>query len=135
MKIVLAPDKFKGNMTSPEVCAVLRDAFLAVMPDAEIIALPMADGGEGTVDAVVAASGGEIRTAEVTGPLGEPVTARFGLCNGGKSGVLEMSSASGLALIPPEKRNPLRATTRGTGELLSAVLDCGVDYITSNRLE
>lgn len=130
MKIILAPDKFKGNMTSPEVCAVLRNAFLAVMPDAEIIALPMADGGEGTVDAVVAASGGEIRTAEVTGPLGEPVTARFGLCNGGKSGVLEMSSASGLALIPPEKRNPMRATTRGTGELLSALLDCGVEDLT-----
>ena len=130
MKIILAPDKFKGNMTSPEVCAVIRSAFLAVMPDAEIVSLPMADGGEGTVDAVVAAAGGEIRTVKVTGPLGEAVTARFGLYNGGRSGVLEMSSASGLALIPPEKRNPLRATTRGTGELLSAVLDCGVTDLT-----
>ena len=99
VKIVLAPDKFKGNMTSPEVCSIIREAFLSVMPEAEILALPMADGGEGTVDAVIAADGGEIRQVEVTGPLGGKVMARFGLCNHGKSGVLEMSSASGLALV------------------------------------
>ena len=130
VKIVLAPDKFKGNMTSPEVCSIIREAFLSVMPEAEILALPMADGGEGTVDAVIAADGGEIRQVEVTGPLGGKVMARFGLCNHGKSGVLEMSSASGLALVPPEKLNPLRATTYGTGELIRAVLDCGVEELT-----
>ena len=130
VKIVLAPDKFKGNMTSPEVCSIIREAFLSVMPEAEILALPMADGGEGTVDAVIAADGGEIRQVEVTGPLGGKVMARFGLCNHGKSGVLEMSSASGLALVPPEKLNPLRATTYGTGELIRTVLDCGVEELT-----
>ena len=130
VKIVLAPDKFKGNMTSPEVCSIIREAFLSVMPEAEILALPMADGGEGTVDAIIAADGGEIRQVEVTGPLGGKVMARFGLCNHGKSGVLEMSSASGLALVPPEKLNPLRATTYGTGELIRAVLDCGVEELT-----
>ncbi len=130
MKIILAPDKFKGNMTSPEVCAILQDAFLSVMPSAQVISLPMADGGEGTVDAVVAANQGELRRVEVTGPLGEKVQAGFGLYNENRSAVLEMSSASGLALLDPSRLDPLSATTYGTGELIRAALDCGVRELT-----
>ena len=130
MKIILAPDKFKGNMTSPEVCAIVGEAFLSVMPDAQILPLPMADGGEGTVDAVVAANHGELRFVEVTGPLGARVKACFGLYNQNRSAVLEMSSASGLALLDPSQLDPLSATTYGTGELIRAALDCGVHELT-----
>lgn len=130
MKIILAPDKFKGNMTSPEVCDILQDAFLSVMPSAQIISLPMADGGEGTVDAVVAANRGEIRRVEVTGPLGEKVSAALGLYDDRRSAVLEMSSASGLALLDPSRLDPLSANTYGTGELIRAALDCGVRELT-----
>ena len=117
-------------MTSPEVCAILREEIQKEMPEAEVIALPMADGGEGTVDAVIAASGGEIREVEVTGPLGDRVTACFGLYNSGRSAVLEMSSASGLALVPADRLNPLLATTYGTGELILAALNCGIQDLT-----
>lgn len=130
MKIILAPDKFKGNMTSPEVCDILQDAFLSVMPSAQMISLPMADGGEGTVDAVVAAHRGEIRRVEVTGPLGNKVSAAFGLYDNRRSAVLEMSSASGLALLDPSRLDPLSATTYGTGELIRAALDCGIRELT-----
>ncbi len=130
MKIILAPDKFKGNMTSPEVCDILQDAFLSVMPSAQIISLPMADGGEGTVDAVVDANRGEIRRVEVTGPLGEKVSAALGLYDDRRSAVLEMSSASGLALLDPSRLDPLSANTYGTGELIRAALDCGVRELT-----
>lgn len=130
MKIILAPDKFKGNMTSPEVCDILQGAFLSVMPSAQIISLPMADGGEGTVDAVVAANRGEIRRVEVTGPLGEKVSAALGLYDDRRSAVLEMSSASGLALLDPSRLDPLSANTYGTGELIRAALDCGVRELT-----
>jgi glycerate kinase len=130
MKVILAPDKFKGNMTSPEVCSVIRDAFLSVMPDAQMISLPMADGGEGTVEAVVTANHGEIRSVEVSGPLGAKVNASFGLYNRNRSAVLEMSSASGLALLDPSQLDPLSATTYGTGELIRAALDCGIRELT-----
>ncbi|OQA88262.1 MAG: Glycerate kinase [Lentisphaerae bacterium ADurb.Bin242] len=130
MKIILAPDKFKGNMTSPEVCALLQDAFLSVMPSAQMISLPMADGGEGTVEAVVTAHRGELRFVEVSGPLGDKVKAGFGLYHQGRSAVLEMSSASGLALLDPARLDPLAATTYGTGELIRAALDCGIHELT-----
>lgn len=131
MKIVLAPDKYKGNMSSPEICSIVRKAFLEIMPDAEIISLPMADGGEGTVDAMVAAGGGEIRKVTVTGPLGgRKVEAVYGIYNSGKSAVLEMASASGMALVPKKELNPLLATTYGTGELIKVILDARVRDIT-----
>ncbi len=130
MKIILAPDKFKGNMTSPEVCALLQDAFLSVMPSAQMISLPMADGGEGTVEAVVTAHRGEFRFVEVSGPLGDKVKAGFGLYHQARSAVLEMSSASGLALLDPARLDPLAATTYGTGELIRAALDCGIHELT-----
>jgi glycerate 2-kinase len=118
MRVVIAPDKFKGSLTAIQVAAAISRGVLAAAPDATVDLVPMADGGEGTVDALVAATGGVIREARVTGPLGEPVAARFGLLGDGRTAVLEMAAASGLVLVPPDRRDPLVATTRGTGELL-----------------
>ncbi|MBO5761076.1 MAG: glycerate kinase [Lentisphaeria bacterium] len=132
MKIVIAPDKFKGNMTAPEVCGIVKRAFLKHLPDAEIVTLPMADGGEGTVDAVISATGGALHSIVVQGPMGEKVTAKYGTfrtSDGRLTGVMEMASASGLALVPPEKRNILKASTYGTGEVIKALLDMGVSEI------
>lgn len=130
MKIILAPDKFKGNMPALEVCSIMKRAFLDVMPNAEIISIPMADGGEGTVQSIISSVGGEIRKVVVAGPFGDPVEAEFGIYNGGASAIMEMSSASGMALVPKEKLNPLLATSYGTGELIKAALDAGVREIT-----
>ena len=132
MKIVIAPDKFKGNMTAPQVCGIVKKAFQQHLPDAEIITLPMADGGEGTVHAVISAMNGQLHTVVVKGPLGSNVTAEFGTfrrSDGKLTGVMEMASASGLALIPPEKRDILKATTYGTGEVIKALLDMEVSEI------
>ena len=130
MKIVLAPDKYKSNMTSPEVCEVIADAFRSVIPDVQIVSLPMADGGDGTTRAMAAASGAELRTVEVTGPLGGKVLAEYAFHPQKKIGVMEMASASGIALVKAEELNPLRATTYGTGEVLKALLDDGAEQIT-----
>lgn len=130
MKIVLAPDKYKSNMTSPEVCKVITDAFRSIIPDVEIVSLPMADGGDGTTRAMAAATGAEIRTIEVTGPLGGKVFAEYAFHPEKKIGVMEMASASGIALVKVEELNPLRATTYGTGEVLKALLDDGAEQIT-----
>ncbi|MBQ6599380.1 MAG: glycerate kinase, partial [Lentisphaeria bacterium] len=125
MKIIIAPDKYKGNMTSPELCKIIRNEFLAEMPDAEIICIPLADGGDGTTEALTAAHHGEIRTVTVSGPLGKPAAARLGIFDSGKAAVLEMATASGLALLKNETLQPLRADTFGTGELIKAALDTG----------
>ena len=130
MKIVLAPDKFKGCMRSPQICEILKRAFKEVFPGAEVISIPMADGGEGTVEAIVSATGGEMRQASVSGPLGKPVDARFGLYNSGRSAVMEMASASGMELLSRRELDPLKTSTYGTGELIKAILDCGVEEIT-----
>ncbi len=125
MRVVIAPDKFKGSLTAIQVAAAMGRGVLSAAPDATIDLVPMADGGEGTVNALVAATGGVIREARVTGPLGEPVAARFGLLGDGRIAVLEMAAASGLVLVPPDRRDPLVATTRGTGELLLLALAAG----------
>ena len=130
MKIVIAPDKYKGNMTSPELCGIIRAEFQAELPDAEIVCIPLADGGDGTTEALTAAHHGEIRTVTVTGPLGRPVRAQFGVFDGGRSAVLEMASASGLALLDPEGLDPLSADTFGTGELIIAALNAGAKSLT-----
>ena len=129
MKIVIAPDKYKSNMDSPTVCRIIRDAFLKVMPEAQIIELPMADGGEGTVRALTAAAGGTFHKAVVSDPLGRRTTAVFGLFNQGKTAVMEMSSASGIALLQKTELNPLKTSTYGTGELIRAILDHGAREI------
>jgi glycerate kinase len=129
MTIVLAPDSFKGCLRSAAVCEAMAAGIRAALPEATVVTLPMADGGEGTVEAVVAATGGEFRTARVHGPLGRDVEATWGLTGSGRAAVLEMAAASGLELLTDRERNPLMASTYGTGELIRAALDHGVDEI------
>ena len=125
MKIVIAPDSFKGSLTALEVCEAAAEGIRAISPEIEIVPVPMADGGEGTVQSLVDATGGTLVTETVTGPLGEPVEAVYGLLGDGESAVIEMAAASGLPLVPDAKRNPLKTTTFGTGELIAAALNRG----------
>jgi glycerate kinase len=130
MKIVLAPDKFKGCFSAAEVCRAMAAGLRRVDAAIEIDACPMADGGEGTVAALVAATGGRLLTARVTGPLPEmKVDATFGMLGDGRTAVIEMAAASGLALLKADQRNPLYTTTYGTGELLNAAVEAGAKQI------
>lgn len=123
---VVAPDKFKGTLTAPEAAAAIAAGIRAVVPDAEIRLLPMADGGEGTVDAAVAA-GAERRTARVTGPLGDPIDAAWALLDG--TAIIESAQAHGLSLVEPTPDTALDAVTDGVGELIRAALDAGAERI------
>lgn len=125
LKIVIAPDSFKGSLKSPEVARAMAAGVRAALPDAVIVELPVGDGGEGTLDALVTATGGSFENHVVTGPLGEPVTARLGLLGDGETVFVEMAEASGLSLVPAAERDPYRATTYGTGELIRAALAIG----------
>ena len=125
MKIIVAPDSYKGNMTAGEACAAIEEGILRADKNVEVIKLPLADGGEGTAKALTEAADGRFLEASVKGPFGEQVTAVFGLIHGGEIAVLDLASASGIELIPREKLNPMKATTFGTGELVSAALDAG----------
>ncbi|MGL1832634.1 glycerate kinase [Rhodocyclaceae bacterium SMB388] len=125
MKIVIAPDSYKESLSALEVAHAIETGFRQVFPHAEYVLMPVADGGEGTVDAMVAATGGRRIEVAVTGPLGEQVTGFYGLTGDGTTAVIEMAAASGLALVPSAQRDPLRASSRGTGELILAALDAG----------
>ncbi|MDF2628022.1 MAG: Glycerate kinase [Symbiobacteriaceae bacterium] len=125
MRIIIAPDSYKGCMTAAEVAEAMGRGARRVFPQAELDLVPMADGGEGTVQAMVDATGGRLIQATVTGPLGEPVTATFGLMGDGETAVIEMAQASGLPLVPADRRNPLLTTTYGTGELIRLALEQG----------
>ncbi len=125
MKIVIAPDSFKGSLTALEVSDALEQGVKRVYPEAKVEKVPMADGGEGTVECLVNATRGKIYQQEVLGPLGEPVIAIFGILGDKITAAIEMASASGLPLVPPEKKNPLITTTYGTGQLIKAALDQG----------
>ena len=125
MRVVVAPDKFKGSLSAPEAARAMARGVAAAVPAAAIDVVPMADGGEGTVEALVAATSGSSREAVVAGPLGEPVRARFGMLGDGHTAVLEMAAASGLVLVPRDRRDPSRTSTRGTGELLLAAVEAG----------
>jgi glycerate kinase len=129
MKVVIAPDSLKECASAREVAEAIARGVRRVLEDAEIVLVPMADGGEGTVDALVAATAGRFVECEVTGPLGERTIARYGLLGDGKTAVIEMAAASGLALAPVERRDPRVTTTRGTGELMVDALDRGVRKI------
>jgi glycerate kinase len=129
MKIVIAPDSFKENLTSLEVAGEIEAGLRRVWPDAVCIKVPMADGGEGTVQSLVDATGGEIVTCEVSGPLGASVKASYGLLGGGRTAVIEMAEASGLPLVPKAERNPLLASTFGTGQLIADAIHRGVEEI------
>ncbi len=125
MKIVIAPQHFKGSLTALEAAQAMERGIRRALPDLESILLPMADGGEGTVAALVAATEGRIMTCQVTGPLGAAVVARWGLLGDGTTAVIEMASASGITLVPAERLDPASATTYGTGQLIRAALDAG----------
>ncbi|MBL5832774.1 glycerate kinase [Bacillus sporothermodurans] len=129
MKIVIVPDSFKESLTALEAANAIEEGFSAVIPDAEYIKLPMADGGEGTVQSLVDATNGKIIEKVVTGPLGLPVQGFFGLLGNGKTAVIEMSAASGIHHVPLDKRNPLLTTTYGTGELIVEALNFGAKEI------
>lgn len=129
MKIVIAPDSFKESLSAAGVASALARGLRRALPDAELIECPLGDGGEGTLDAVLAATGGEARQIQVTGPLGEPVRARWGWLAEQRTAFVEMASASGLELVPRARRDVLVATSRGTGELLRAALDEGAERL------
>lgn len=122
-KVVIASDSFKGCLSSGEVAEVVSGVIRELFPACETVCLPMADGGEGTVEALQKALGGEFRTKTVRGPLGDPVEAAY--LQAGSLAVIEMARASGLPLVPPERRNPSLATTSGTGELIADALQNG----------
>jgi glycerate 2-kinase len=129
MKVIIAPDSFKESLSALEVANAIEKGFRDIFPEAEYVKIPMADGGEGTVQSLVDATGGRIVKTEVTGPLGDRVKAFFGVLGDGKTAVIEMAAASGLHLVPSEKRNPLVTTTRGTGELILSALNEGAEHI------
>ncbi len=129
MKFLFASDSFKGTLTSEQTVQLLAKAAAEVFGDIEYSGVPVADGGEGTTDAVVAAENGEWVTVEVCGPMMEKVTARYGKLDERRA-VIEMAAASGLPLVPIEKRNPLHATSYGTGEMIRHALDQGFTDIS-----
>jgi glycerate kinase len=130
MRIVLAPDKFKGCLSAKQVAEAMALGIRRANPDAEIDICPMADGGEGTVDAIISATSGRFQTRRVTGPLPEmKVDATFGILPDGKTAIIEMAAASGLSLLKLEDRDPMHTTSFGTGELLMAAADLGVEKI------
>ncbi|WP_265668613.1 glycerate kinase family protein [Lactobacillus amylovorus] len=125
MKFVLAPDSFKESMTAKEVCQAMENGIRKVLPDAKIISVPMADGGEGTMDSLIDATNGQKYAIKVTEPLGTPVTAHYGILGDQKTAIIEMAEASGLSYVPQDKRTPAtikKTTTFGTGELINAAL-------------
>ncbi|WP_033494139.1 glycerate kinase [Bifidobacterium biavatii] len=135
MKIVIAPDSFKNCMTAREAAEAIQVGFARVLPDADYDLIPMADGGEGTVQSLVDATGGELRYADVLDPLGRPIRAEYGLLGDAAASkatctaVIEMSAASGIQFVDDKTKNPLTATTYGTGQLIRAALDAGARHI------
>ena len=130
MRVVIAPDSFKGSLTSVEVASALASGWRAARPDDEVLLAPLADGGEGTLVAIAAAGGWEWRITPATDPIGRPVEARWLRSSDGARAVVELAEASGLSRLADTERDPVGASTRGTGEVLRAVLDDGIRTIT-----
>ena len=128
MRIVIAPNAFKGSLSAFDAAEAIAEGVRAAAPDADIALVPIADGGDGTVDALVAATRGEHGTLGVRGPLGDPVDADYGQIDGGSTAVIEMAKAAGLALVPSGKRDPRITTTYGVGELLQHAFDAGARH-------
>lgn len=126
MRIVVAPDSYKGSVSAVGVSDAVEKGLLRVFPDARVFKIPIADGGEGTVEALVAAANGQVLYESVCGPLGQPVRAHWGILGDGKTAVIEMAAASGLPLVPKEERDPRITTSYGTGQLMRAALDHGL---------
>ena len=125
MKIVIAPDSYKGSIYASDAARAMEEGVLRVLPDAEVVLVPVADGGDGTLETLVETSGGRIITSDVTGPLGETVSAQWGAMGDGVTAVAEMARTSGLALVRLEDRDPLNATTYGLGEVILEALEAG----------
>ena len=128
--VLIAPDSFKGSLTSVQVARALADGWLRARPDDEVVLCPLADGGEGTLAAIEAAGGWSVRTARVQDPLRRPVDARWLLSADGQRAVVEMAEASGLSRVTPADRDPFAATSVGTGELVGAAIDAGAHHVT-----
>jgi len=129
MKIIIAPDSFKESLNAEQVANAIKTGFSQHYPDADYHLMPIADGGEGTLDTLVSNTQGEIKISQVQGPLGDKVMARWGLINQGQCAVIEMAEASGIALTPANKRQVLYASSFGTGELILEALNLGVEQI------
>ncbi|HSW35284.1 MAG TPA: glycerate kinase [Candidatus Limnocylindrales bacterium] len=123
MKVVVAPDSFKGSLAAMDVANNIASGIMKVFPLAEVKKIPLSDGGEGLVDSLIQSTGGKIHYQKVKGPLLNEINAFWGILGDGKTAVIEMAAASGLLLVPEDKRNPLFTTTYGTGELIKAALD------------
>ena len=129
MKIIIAPDSFKGSLTAKEAAKAIERGLRRSPLKAEMVLVPMADGGEGTVQSLVDATGGHMIQAQVTGPLGQTVNASYGILGDGRTAAIEMAAASGIQFVNEQTRDPLTATTYGTGELISKALDQGAQEI------
>ncbi|MBD1554846.1 glycerate kinase [Pseudomonas typographi] len=129
MKIVIAPDSFKDSLSAAAAAQAIAEGVAAALPHAQVVQCPMADGGEGTLQAIVAASQGELRTLRAHGPLSGTVQAQWGWLSANRTAVIEMAEASGLQLLRPEERDACASTTLGTGELVRAALDAGARHI------
>ncbi|AUD00907.1 glycerate kinase [Spirosoma pollinicola] len=129
MKILLAPDKFKGSLTASVVCAAMTEGIRLANPTAEVIAVPMADGGEGTAEVLTQVTGGNWYTTTVQDPIGRPVDAGYGISGDGTTAYIEMAQASGLRLLHPSDYNPFQTNTFGTGELMQQAINQGVNHI------
>ena len=125
MKVVIAPQSFKGSISALDAARAMEQGVKRVISDAETVLVPVADGGDGTLETLVEATGGDIRSAKVTGPIGEPVEAEWGALGDGESAMIEMARTSGLALLSLDERDPLRTTTYGLGEIIREALDAG----------
>src|SRR5882762_805761 len=129
MKIIVAPNSFKGSLSATQAAIAIARGVRRVFPDAEVVEIPVADGGDGTVEALVAARKGVYRWANVEGPLGDPVLSPFGLLDDGLTAVVELASASGYELIQPARRDPRKTSTFGFGQLLEAARQAGAKSI------
>lgn len=127
MKFVIAPDSFKGSLSAREICDYIGEGITIVMPEAEIVKVPMADGGEGTVDALVESTGGHRVSVEVMDPLMRCIVAEYGILGDGRTAVIEMAAASGITLLEKHEMNPLRTSTYGTGQLILHAMEQGCD--------
>lgn len=128
-RFIVAPDSFKESLKAGQVARQISVGIKEVYPAAEIIQVPLSDGGEGITESLIAAAGGRFIDAQVTGPLGDKTKARYGIIQDGRTAVIEMAAASGLPLVPRRQRNPLLTTTRGTGDLIKAALDAGCNKL------
>ncbi len=129
MKFLLSPDSFKESMSAQEACDAMERGILSVLPFASCWKIPMADGGEGTLNILRNAINGILYRAEVTGPLGDAILAEYAISGDGKTGLVELASASGLDLVPHDQRNPMVTTTYGTGELINILLKKGINKL------